>query len=977
MTEISLTLFSDPQRASRTLKSLHELFIQVAANFSVEEFSHALNASLAKSPDADLAVTNLSRYVEASTSKAALFNDLVKHPMLMDVLLLLLSYSQYFADILIRDPELFRWLTASDALVHARNKDFLRSETERVLTMFQKPERRLDGLKRLYRREILRIGARDILGESKLQTTTEELSHLADVLAESACAVAHQQLKERFPETPDTPYAVIGLGKLGGSELNYSSDIDIIFVYGNEGELIDAKGKQRTYHEYFNAFVERLVVNLSESSAEGHLYRVDTRLRPESGAGPLARSLSSFLLYYESRGELWERQMLIKARPIAGDEEFGEAFLQQLEPFVFPRTFFQNPKEYIAKIKARIEAAIVGEENVKLRPGGIRDVEFIVQALQLINGGKNKGIRSRNSLVALQQLVAEGYLTHEEEHLLTDAYVFFRTIEHRLQTMLNTQTHELPKDERTLTALARKVRLHSADELRTTSNEFLIGVRQIFDKVLGTATTSAKISISSLLEGNLHTEAIAATVSDGSFKNPQKAARNIAAMISGSALLQTKEFDVRARDAFRSIAESLLEDVRKSPNPDVTLQNIALVASSQKFPDQFYRQLDQKQFRSLLLTICAKSPRFAKGLAKNPLLLETLATDHQSLAGAGLISPMPTQSISELKVQEELRAGIRFILDITSFDEMSGELSQLADIIFTTIVQEEFRASRLKRIPLAICALGKYGTKEITFDSDLDVLFIADAQNAQAKDRLEKVATKIVNRFSAFSEDGKLYDVDVRLRPEGRSAPLVVDMKAYLTYLTNRASLWERQSLTRLRFVAGDDRVGNAVTEHVASYVYDTPLPTNWIDDIVAMRQKTETRSRVTGSELLDIKLGAGGMVDIEFIAQMIQLRHGIAAKRLRSQRTGDVLRIAPFIEAELANQLVHSYSLYRRIETSLRVTLEERGAIIPSDDRLDLLARTLNVASGERLEQQISTSMRATRENFLTLSNHLRSSQQ
>ena len=974
MIEISSSLFVEPTRASRTLKTLHELFINSGSNYSVEEFTQALSKPLQDSPDADLAITNLLRFAEATWSKASLFNDLVKHPVLMDVLMKILSYSHYFADILVRDPELFRWLTASDALVNPRNKEFLQSEVERTIKRFQKPERKLDSLKRLYRREILRIGARDILGEANLATITEELSHLADILVDVSCVLAHQQLIERFPNLPQTPYAVIGLGKLGGGELNYSSDIDIIFVYRDEGELSDANGKARTYHEYFNAFVEKLVVNLSQSSGEGHLYRVDTRLRPESGAGPLARSLSSYLLYYESRGELWERQMLIKARAIAGDLKFGKEFIAQLEPFVYPRTFFQNPKESIARIKARIEAAIVGEENVKLRAGGIRDIEFIVQALQLLNGGKNREIRSRNTLEAIDLLAAATLLSQEERRVLTDAYVFFRTIEHRLQAMLNMQTHEMPKDENELTSLAKKVGLNSASELQTESTGFLTSVRRIFQSVLATDSAQPEINLTTVIEGNLGTEAIANVLAKYGFQETRKAAKNLGTMISGSALLNTREFDVRARNTFREIAEELFAAIAKTPSPDMTLHNLAFIAASHQFPEQLYAQLNEENFRNLLLSVCAKSPRFSKGLAKFPLLLETLATDADLLSGPRMISPLPTSSLVELKNQEELRSGIRYLLGITTFDELSGELTQLADIIVTSIVNEEFGKSRRKRIPLAVLALGKYGTHEINFDSDLDILFIADAKAAITQGKLEKIATTLVKRLSAVSEGGKLYDVDARLRPEGRSAPLVVDRKAYLAYLSSRASLWERQSLTRLRFVAGDGQLGCEALNHIAKFVYESPLPKNWVDDIVKMRRKTETRSRVSGSGFLDIKLSPGGMVDIEFLAQMMQLRCGVAMTVLRHMSTASALKqsLSCVRTNEHTDELISAYLLYRRIETLLRVTLEERGTILPEGDKLDLLAKCLDGSSGQEFRSKVNLIMTNVRQMFLRISNQL-----
>lgn len=967
--------FAEPERSLRSVHKLHEMFISSGAIHLVEDFSRALASSLKHVPDPDRGVTNLLRFVEATLSTSSLFNDLLSYPMLMEVVMQTLSSSQYFADILVRDPELFRWLTASDALVHPRTKAFLRAEADRAMRVFQKPERKLDSLRRLYRREILRIGVRDVLGEADLATVTQELSHLADVLVDASCHIAHQQLSARYPQSPNTPYTVIGLGKLGGSELNYSSDIDIIFVYKDEGELEDARGVARTYHEYFNAFVEKVVQNLSERSAEGHLYRVDMRLRPEGKMSPLARSLQSYLLYYESRGELWERQMLLKARPVAGDIAFGEEFIRQIEPFVYPRTLFQNPKDYIARIKARIEAALVGEENVKLRAGGIRDIEFIVQALQLINGGKNRAIRSANTLEAIRQLAAAALLSDNEQQKLTDAYVFFRTLEHRLQTMLNTQTYELPDDVRERRILARKLGFSATAELERRNHTLLTDVRRIFDTVLSVETTPSASDLLGVIDGQLPTATSERILREYGFVDVRKAARNITTLISGTSLFESRDLDNRARDAFREIAGTLFDDIAQTPVPDETMHNLALLASAQKLPDLFYKQLKEASFRKLVLTVCATSRRFSKGLASNPLLLEALSTDPQALTGSALVSPLPTQSLIELKNQEELRAGIRYILGIATFDQFTTELSQLADTIVATAVQDVFANARIKTMPLAIFALGKYGTREITIDSDLDLLFVGNARTISAQDALEKAARDIVKSLTTITKEGKLYDVDARLRPEGKSAPLVVDKVAYLAYLAHRASLWERQSLTRLRFVAGNAALGVAVVKDVQKFVYEAPFPKNWVDEIVKMRRKTETRARVTGSTLHDVKLSAGGMMDIEFLAQIIQLKFGKQQPILRHLRTSDVFSHASPLVGSLQHRIaevVPTYRLYRRIETCLRVTLEERGNVLPEGPKLDLLARVIDRTCGEELRRTLTTKAKEIRQLLLTAAKEL-----
>lgn len=960
-------LFADSARSSKNLRSLYEAFIASGSNYSREQFSAALTPQLHASPDPDMALTSLLRFIEASVSKASLFNDLVHYPVLMEVLMKVFGSSRYFADILVRDPELFRWLTASDSFVAPRSKGYLTAEVERALTMFQKPERKLDALRRLYRREILRAGTRDILGEADLPTVTGEISLLADSLIDAACRVAEQQLAGQFPEKPKTPYAVIGLGKLGGAELNYSSDIDIIFVYGDEGELLNERGKAVTYHEYFNRFVEKTVQNLSQSTMEGHLYRVDTRLRPESGAGPLARSLRSYLLYYESRGELWERQMLIKARPVAGNAEFGSNFLQQLAPFIYPRTFFQHPAEAVARIKAKIENAIEGSENVKLRSGGIRDIEFTVQTLQLLHGGKNKSLRSPNTLGAITQLESAGLMKADEAQTLQEAYRFFRTLEHRLQFMLNTQTHDLPEDVRSRDALAKRMGLKSAAELLRIYQLHTTGVRLIFEQVLAVKSDPSEAGILSILEGGANEDVLNSVLTRYGFEDKGQATRNLASLARGKSLTAGHEHDARTREAFREIAPKLLEEIARSPVPDMTLSNMAMLAATQQLPEIFYRQLREEGLRKFVLRVCGISPIMVKGLAFRPGMLEQLAVDlsvsHENVAASNIIA---------WKNEQELCAGVRHILGLTSLQELTNELAAVADTAFASILDDNLGKFRKPGGSLAVFALGKYGSREILFNSDLDIIFVSDAKSATGQAQLEKLATRVVAELSRVSEDGTLYRVDARLRPEGKSAPLVVERTALLEYLRSRASLWERQSLTRLRFVCGDKKLGSAVESDIDKFVFGAPLPADWVGQIVDMRKKMETRSRVGRSDYLDIKLGSGGMVDVEFLTQMLMLKKQSAG--LRGRPTVDLLHKLeiPGMSVEDVNRLSTTYELYRNIEKLMRITLEEKGVVLPEEKKLDLLARCHDGSRGVDLRQNLGERMKFVRQAFLAVAGRL-----
>jgi glutamate-ammonia-ligase adenylyltransferase len=968
-------LFQDHDHAARNLVTLHEAFIRSGTQHTFSDFTRALEAQCRTSPDPDMALTNLLRFSEAAVSKTSLFNDLVQYPVVMELLMKVFGSSQFFADILVRDPGLFRWLTTTDALSTRVMGPYLRSEADRLRQTFEGPDRRLNALRRMHRREILRIGAMDLLGAEGLARTTEQLSELADCIATQVYQAAWEQLSPRYGPSPPTPFAIIGLGKHGGRELNYSSDIDVLFVYREDGESTTTEGRPFTHEECCNRFAERIIQLLSQPTQEGYFYRVDTRLRPESGAGPLTRSLARYLMYYESRGELWERQMLIKARFVAGDARLGEEFIKQLQPFVYPRTFFHHPGESAARIKARIETTVGDSLNVKLMAGGIRDVEFIAQTLQLINGGRVQGLREGNTLRALDRLHASDLLSEGEARALVDAYLFYRTLEHRLQTKLNTQTHVLPADERLLRSLAKQVGLEGGEDLVNAVRRHAVGVKAIFDRTLSVTRGEEQAGITPVIDGGVGEEEMKKIISSFGLHDTRQAVKNLRVLVSGSALSGAGGIDTRGREAFREVAGELFEGVARTPVPDLTLRNLALLASAQKFPDQMYALLKEPGFRRLVLNICAISPKITRGLSADPLLFELLSTDSGILAGLAADAPAGAEDPVLYKSRQELRAGVRHVLGFSTQEELHDELTSIADHAVSALFEEEARRLRLVRPPLAVFALGKHGSRELGFDADLDLLFISRAVNAQRRLVIEKLASSLVRRLSAVSEKGMLYTVDTRLRPEGKNAPLVAESEGYRRYLQHRASLWERQSLTRLRFVCGDSELAQDLLRVVSDYVFASALPAGWVESAVAMRRKMETRSRVRGSEMIDVKLGRGGMVDIEFLIQMIQLKLGGNVPELRRGTVGGLLGVAArhVFDPEETGLLGSAYKDYRRLEMLMRITLEDRNTVLPRGPQLEVLARCHNRTGGAELSEQLRRTAEVVRKTFLEVSERLK----
>jgi glutamate-ammonia-ligase adenylyltransferase len=965
-------LFFNPSGADRGIHALHEMFIRSGSRFALPDFSAALLRGLKSSTDPDLALTGFLRFVGTSFGGATLFNDLLQYPAYGDLLFSLFGHSQYFADVLVREPSLFRWLTATDALTAPVTAASLRPEVDRVLDTFRWPEKRLDALKRLHRRELLRIGAQDILGYADLSSATGQLSVLAGEVVDAALRIAVGQIGESGEALPREAFCVIGVGKFGGDELNYSSDIDILFVYGDRPRGEDAE--DAGVHSYFNRLSERLVRNLSQPSSEGQLYRVDTRLRPNAGAGALALSMESYLAHYESRGELWERQMLIKARPVAGDQELGRVFLRKLVPFVYPHTLAEQPAAAVARIKSRIEAEVADEPNIKLMAGGIRDIEFVAQTLQLINGGSTPALRESNTLRALAVLEEHRLLTKEEHATLREAYTLYRTIEHRLQMMLNTQTHTLPGDGHAFEVLARRAGLSGAAGLRRALDLNLGAVRKIFAQVMGGEREDAPVGIQALLGGAMDERSAANAVSELGFRDLRNAAQNIRLLARGGAPAGMPGLDARAKDALASVAPGLFEEIKATPDPDVTLASFILLATAQPVPHLFYIQLGDPGYRKFILTICAVSPRFARELGRQPLLLELISSDQEGFAAPRDLPPPGPRDVAGFKSRLELMAGVRHLLGFTDFDAMTGEISAIASSVVIASLGAARRKGKKPFPPLAVFALGKFGTEELGFDADLDLLFVAGDSGDSARPVQEQAAARILGGITASGSGERLYEADVRLRPEGKSAPLVVEAASYAKYLAARASLWERQSLTRLRFVAGDRVVGGYVSALVSSWVFETPLPPGWGESIVAMRRAMETRRGTRRESFIDLKYGPGGMADVEFIVQMFQLKFGGSRPEIRGGRVGALLRqswLPPGMPGEAAF-LASAYAMYRRLELLLRIGLEERGYVLPGGEKLQRLARLYDGSSGPALYSRVSATMKRVRREFLEIASFL-----
>ncbi|MCX6133492.1 MAG: DUF294 nucleotidyltransferase-like domain-containing protein [Ignavibacteriales bacterium] len=916
------------------------------AGLSPPLFLKNLHADARATPHPRRALNSFHRFLMTGFSSAWM-RDFDSHRLLQQILLELSSQSQFLADILVRNPELFRWLTSSNVLKITKTRDDYAAEASDAIVLFQRSEKKLDSLKRFQRRELLRIGARQILKEADVSSTSSELSALADSIACAVLAMAYDQMRETFQGDVKKELAVIGLGKLGGEELNFSSDIDLIFVYDKDGPLEGSQARLSSKHEYYCRVAEYVVRRLSEHTAEGHLYRVDMRLRPDGGSGPLAMSRAAYFAYYEARGELWERQMLIKARVIAGDQQVGEGWMEEMKAFIYPKTLLSSPLEEIAKIKARIESTLDDEKNIKLGSGGIRDVEFTVQALQLLNGGSTLRLRQRSTLAALRELVDSQKLKESEGRNLDAAYRFLRTVEDRLQLLHGLQKHSIPESPEERRILARQLGFDSAAAFTKKLAVHQDRIRKAYDSVFEKRSANRKAGAAS-----------------GPWLDA-RVLRKLGVYDAEAAQSQLAEILKELPELKEPVRFALFVDlIRKRKAPDWALKNLLQLASSAPIKRTLQQAVLNEKSLDLLILLAARSSRYSGLLAREPLLFETLLGRPEDLLASGAAwSFLKSADLPRYRIYNEFKAVLRFVVGEISAPALTRELSALADDIVAhayRLAAEEVRIPR--SLPVALMALGKFGGGEISIGSDLDLVLLYKERGG--------LQAKTVNALGRTLREklDRVYEIDFRLRPEGKNAPLATEFEYYKEYLVHRASLWERQSLTKARCIAGDPAFGHELMKHVAQLSCDVPLPKGWKNEIVSMRARM-VKERSRSQESVDLKVGIGGLVDLEFLVQATQLRCCPDHPEMAQTNTFDAIdsmKKQKLLPQKNAARARRNLEYFRQLEAVIRINSEKTDFLLPSEnDRLQAVVAGMGSSSPAALRAAIQEKRKTNRKLF------------
>jgi [glutamine synthetase] adenylyltransferase / [glutamine synthetase]-adenylyl-L-tyrosine phosphorylase len=805
-------------------------------------------------------------------------------------LLHLLSVSSICASRLTQDPQILLWLRQPDVCLAHRDRVQM-SHALRTMAGDSMAAANFRAVRVWKGREMVRIALREIADVAPLEETTGELSQIAEICIRRVFDHWNTELRQRYG-SPEAEFAILALGKLGGSELNHSSDVDLIFLYSQEGQL----SSRLSYHEFFNRLGKKILETFSTPDSAGSLFRVDLRLRPEGSAGPLARSLESMENYYGGFGETWERLALIKARGIAGSQELAYEFLRQHQPFIYPKSPTPDLLEEIANIKRRIERDVVGadklERDIKLGRGGIREIEFVVQTLQFIHGARQTFLQEPSTLKALRALAELELVPRSEILELDRAYRFLRATEHRLQIEAEQQTHTLPQKPEELRRLALSLGFASSKAFTAALEQHMLAVRSAFRRIIAEAPAGKAAEPLNL----------------GMFADQAHAERAMVDLPQGPSGAHVSP---RTRQTFRKLRPLLLERLSKAAGPDATL-------------NQFVRFVQAYGLRSMLFELLVTNPkllelliktfdasRFAGDLlVRQPQLLEEITragkldqalevSDHIKRLRALWKSQTALDAVRAYRQAQLLRIILRDVLDLSDAETLYQEQSALAEACLV-FVNEILGGDNL-----TIIAVGKFGGREITYGADLDVLFVGDESGA---------GQKLLSALAQPSAEGNLSPVDARLRPEGEKGPLVCSLKTYEIYYNNRAQPWELQALTRARPVSGP--LQKEFIDIAKSAWSKCGQNTGLYKSIDGMLERIR-RERGSGSDFFDLKTGTGGIIEAEFLVQAMQMRAHVWEPNWR--RAVDRLHEQGDLSDSDTDQLKSGYKFLRRCESVLR----------------------------------------------------------
>lgn len=947
---------------------------------------------LSKSPSPSLAKNHLLRLIETTGPTSIKKLPAGDWPALVR----LLGASTYLSDILIRHGKDWPELFLREIKIAKKTADQHLRDLSPAITKSSSFDEFCAVLRRHKQREYLRIGARDLMPSVTMEATVRELTALADASLDAAYRFCRAETEREYGSLnlPNTEkpnrFVVLGMGKLGGSELNFSSDVDVVFLYeSDEGESSGGPKGKKNARDFFAEIGKQIIQAMGKVTEDGFVFRIDLRLRPMGTSGPLVQSLGSAMLYYESWGQCWERAALIKARPVAGDKELGASFLKEIEPFVYRRYLDYTTVDELRHMKTRIENELLTgeskERNIKLGHGGIREIEFFTQALQLVNGGYQPKLRSPSTLPALTELARHKFISLNVRDKLTAAYRFLRQAEHKVQIVQEAHAHSIPEGEDAEQAYARRLgykRKGKLSERELFWRDYRLHteiVRTIFDRLFYGAQkeieTEGASATGSIWHDLDNQDLITRELANAGFAESTKTYQNLLAVRDGEVYAPPSPKRLKV---MRLLGPALMTEITQSSAPDRALSNLAEFSHRIGGRTGFLTLLaENPETMRLLITLFAESQFLTDLFLNRPELIDTLIrvdltriektkTEMLTEIRAALEEAQDIEAklnaLRRHKTEEFIRIGLHDLGGAIDLLEVLNQLSDLADACVQAALDmtaEELgeKFGKVSGGQFAVVGGGKLGGRELDYNSDLDLIFIyAAADDARssggsqgrlpAHDYYVRVGQKLLSYLSAPTEEGIAYKIDMQLRPSGKSGPLVSSLAAFREYHKSSSQLWERQALIKTRYVAGDALLGKEVESITTAFAYGKALKREDIGEIHHLRMRMERELAGENENRFNLKKGRGGLVDIEFLTQMLQLAHGQRVPKLRQRETLKALRALheeKILKSSEYRLLSDGYLFLRHLDHRLRLERDQSiDAFEAEPGRLDSIAKAL-----------------------------------
>ena len=911
-----------------------------------------------------------------------------RDPALLSDVLTLAAWSPLLATTIENNPEYVMWLQRERAITRVRTRE----ELGESLGRFALINSQLDPhvmLARFRRRELLRTYLHDIRRTRTVVETTDELSSLADAVLEYALKLCRQELDNRYgsPQTIDAQgrissaeFSVMALGKLGSGELNYASDIDLVFLFSDEGTTSHHGSRaQITNREYFIKLAERLLKLVGAPTGEGASYRIDARLRPHGREGALACSVREAVNYYQSAAQDWELQALIRARSAAGPTKLFSHFAQLTEDCVYRSNIsVAHALANVRTAKNKIDRQREREEkgyNVKLGRGGIREIEFIAQALQLAFGGDDPWLRTPHTLVTLGRLSERKLIAEREHSQLSDAYHFLRALEHRLQMEHGLQTHSVPVEQSRCELVARRMNFFGSSALGDFENALETHTRNVsaaFDRVFGRDQ-----------------------VSELPVPRPAAVDRSVADTIAECAqtvagMLGTK---TDGNDSSTPVSALVQQELRACANPTRAMSFINRIAAALRKDDDA-NAINEGQLRALI-HLCDASEFFGEMIASRPSLIHALPVS------AEIVSPRDYQRELMEEIANEATFGAELTalrlkwsqlliqiaardaagaLDLLRVNKLLTDLAKATVNASLLIAQRELerRYGILATDPrVAILALGRFGSGGMDYGSDLDLVIVYDAtphlpvRDLTQEEAYARLTEYFVTTLSSITREGILYRVDLRLRPDGQKGPLATSSAAFISYIEKRAGIWEWLAYVKLRAVAGELGFARTFETSARRRIHELAQQVDaghLLAETRRVRDRLQKEKVSRRSSGLNIKHGVGGMLDVYFAARYLQLRDNVPDHG-EDRTTPQILkrlRDAKSIDEENFEKMFAGYSLLRSVDHQLRLIIG-RSSTIPARESAAFadITRRLGYETADQLENDLTVRMEQIRQAY------------